>query len=159
MAVFSTALLLGFSGCNQEPENEHEHTFSEEWTSDATYHWHAATCDDTDEVSGKAEHTFDEGKITTEATEDAEGVKTFTCTVCGYAKTETVEKLAHTHKFSEEWTSDETDHWHAANCEHTEEVDGKAAHEFEGFICKICGYDRSSGTSVTVTKGSNTYSE
>ena len=34
------------------------------------------------------EHTWDDGKITTPATKDADGVKTFTCTSCGETKTE-----------------------------------------------------------------------
>lgn len=36
---------------------------------------------------------FDEGKITKKATYKADGVKTYTCTVCGYEKTESVPKL------------------------------------------------------------------
>jgi hypothetical protein len=32
------------------------HSFSEEWTHDGTYHWHEATCEHTEEISGKAEH-------------------------------------------------------------------------------------------------------
>lgn len=36
----------------------HEHTFADTWTYDETYHWHAATCDDTDEVRDRAEHEW-----------------------------------------------------------------------------------------------------
>lgn len=72
----------------------HEHTFGSEWSSDATSHWHQAVCSENDEcvsaVSDKAEHTFDGGKVTKEATYNAEGEKTFTCAVCGYEKTEPV---------------------------------------------------------------------
>ena len=88
----------------------HEHTFAEEWTSDETNHWHAATCGHTTEVSGKAEHSFGEWTVTKEATEEAEGSRERTCTVCGYKATEAIEKLAHTHTFASEWTSDETNH-------------------------------------------------
>ena len=35
----------------------HEHTYSEDWTSDATHHWHAATCGH-DVTDSKAEHSF-----------------------------------------------------------------------------------------------------
>ena len=38
-------------------------------------------------------HTYDEGKVTTEPTETTEGVKTYTCTVCGYTKTESINAL------------------------------------------------------------------
>ena len=40
---------------------DHTHTFSTDWTSDGTYHWHAATCEDTTEVSEKGEHTYTNG--------------------------------------------------------------------------------------------------
>ena len=39
------------------------------------------------------EHTWDDGVVTTEATVDAEGVKTYTCSVCGETKTEAIDKL------------------------------------------------------------------
>ena len=45
------------------------------------------------EVSISYEHKWDAGKITKQPTTTAEGVKTYTCTVCGETKTETVPKL------------------------------------------------------------------
>lgn len=47
-------------------------------------------------------HTWDEGKVTTEPTEETEGEKTFTCTVegCGATKTEVIPALDHTHKLT-----------------------------------------------------------
>ena len=80
----------------------HTCTFSEEWTTDATAHWHVCTGKDCAEVSAKADHTFDEGVITTPATQDADGVKTYTCTACKYTKTETV---AFTGMTEEEWNA------------------------------------------------------
>ena len=38
-------------------------------------------------------HTWDAGKVTKEPTETAEGVKTYTCTVCGATRTEAIPKL------------------------------------------------------------------
>ena len=80
-----TAILFAVStlmvSCSQEV---HEHTFAEEWTSDETNHWHAATCGHTTELSGKAEHSFGEWTVTKEATEKAEGSKECVCTVCNY---------------------------------------------------------------------------
>lgn len=38
------------------------------------------------------DHSWDDGKVTTPATETAEGVKTYTCTVCGETKTEAIPK-------------------------------------------------------------------
>ena len=121
-------LLLGVIGC-KDPEI-HIHTYSEAWTSDANGHWHEATCEHTTEVSGKAEHTFGDWKVTQEPTEEAEGTKERSCTVCEYTVPEVIEKLEHKHKFATDWTKDETNHWHAATCEHTTEVSEKAEHSF-----------------------------
>jgi len=68
----------------------HECVFVDEWSSDDTSHWHACEKEKCEEVADKADHTWDEGVITTEATQEADGVKTFTCTVCKHTKTEAV---------------------------------------------------------------------
>ena len=44
-------------------------------------------------------HKWNEGVVTTEPTIDAEGVKTFTCGVCGETKTEAIDKLTHAHDY------------------------------------------------------------
>ena len=134
-----TNLLLGVIGC-KDPEI-HIHTYSEAWTSDANGHWHAATCEHTTEVSGKAEHTFGDWKVTQEPTEEAEGTKERSCTVCEYKVTEVIDKLAHTHKFATDWTKNETHHWYAATCGH-DVTDSKAEHSFVNEVCTICEYSR-----------------
>ena len=45
------------------------------------------------EEVAKLDHAWDEGKVTKEATTEAEGVKTYTCTVCKATKTEAIAKL------------------------------------------------------------------
>ena len=125
----SVALAFAVAGC-QIDSDRHEHSFSKDWTSDATDHWHAATCEHTKEVSDKAAHTFGEWNTTVEATEETEGKEERICSVCSYKEEQSLAKLDHTHKFSSDWISDATDHWHAATCEHTKEVSGKAAHTF-----------------------------
>ena len=72
--VFASFLTLSLGACSCSGNNgggssstntssstpaEHTHTFASEWSSDATHHWHAATCGH-DVVSDKAEHTLDE---------------------------------------------------------------------------------------------------
>ena len=74
-------LLLGVIGC-KDPEI-HIHTYSEAWTSDASGHWHAATCGHTTEVSDKAEHTLGIWEITNEPTETEVGQMQSVCEVCG----------------------------------------------------------------------------
>ncbi len=46
--------------------------------------------------TGVHEHSWNDGEATTPATCTEAGVKTFTCTVCGETKTETINMLAHT---------------------------------------------------------------
>lgn len=74
--------------------NMHTHTYSTVWSSDNKNHWHAATCEHIGEVSDKAVHTYDGGVVTTLATTSRNGVKTYTCTVCGSTKTESIPKLS-----------------------------------------------------------------
>ena len=42
----------------------------------------------------EGDHTWDAGKVTKQPTTSAEGVKTYTCTICGATKTEAIPKLA-----------------------------------------------------------------
>lgn len=52
----------------------------------------------------------------------------------------------HKHTFATEWSFDDEYHWHAATCEHKEEVADRAAHTFSGDSCTVCGYERESVT-------------
>ena len=69
--------------------SSHSHSYADAWSHDATHHWHASTCGH-EVVSGKAEHTWNGGKVTTAATCGAAGEKTYTCTVCLATKTEEI---------------------------------------------------------------------
>ena len=74
------------------------HTYGTEWKKDETGHWHDSTCDATapthDVMKGDfAAHTFDEGTVTKPADYGVVGEKKFTCTVCGYEKTEAIDAL------------------------------------------------------------------
>ena len=55
---------------------------------------HCNRCEEKTEITEipKSDHTWDDGKITKEATETEEGVKTYSCKVCGVTKTETIPK-------------------------------------------------------------------
>ena len=74
------------------------HTYGTEWKKDETGHWHESTCDATapthDAMKGDfAAHTFDEGVETKPADFGVVGEKKFTCTKCGYEKTEPIDAL------------------------------------------------------------------
>ena len=77
---------------------KHTHTYSEEWTTTAEQHWHAATCIHTNMKQALAPH-FDSNND-------------FICDVCKY--------VIHTHTGEAEWTYDVEGHWHKATCEHTD---------------------------------------
>ena len=72
------------------------HVYGEEWKKDASGHWHESTCDakaPTHDVmkSDFAAHTFGEGEVTKPADYGVVGEKKFTCTKCGYEKTEPID--------------------------------------------------------------------
>ena len=85
--LFILVLALVLIGCDKE------HQPVEEWSKDDTYHWHACSEDDCDEVFDKAEHTFGEGVQVKAPTLDSEGEMKYTCTVCGKEKIEAIAKL------------------------------------------------------------------
>ena len=74
----------------------------------------------------------------------------------------------HIHEFAEEWTSNETHHWHDATCEHTEEIDGFEEHSFGGWkiikkptctqsgiearACSVCGFSQEKTVPATEHK-------
>ena len=49
--------------------------------------------------SETCQHVWDNGKVTKEPTETETGIKTYTCTLCGETKTETIPKLTHEHSY------------------------------------------------------------
>ncbi len=187
---------------------EHKHTFKDEWSSNDTSHWHAATCEHTTEKKDEAAHIY-----------GTAGTERYTCTVCKYVsetrkkEAEAADKnikytityntnggsqiaeetnqtnlpdplpattkdgyefagwytdadfttiarpgqaliadttlyakwIEHKHTFKDEWSSDDTSHWHAATCEHTTEKKDEAAHIYgtagtERYTCTVCKY-------------------
>ena len=138
---------------NNQKNGYDVHTYGKDWVSDNDEnHYHACSkCGDKTDVTA---HSYDNGMITTPATETTEGVKTYTCSICNHTKTETVPKLIHTHKLSKDYSKDETGHWHTCSgCD--EKVDFEAHTEDSGTVtvqptayttgvrvysCSICGY-------------------
>ena len=94
--VCALSLTLGIVGCGNNGDGEnngdnppapppHTHTYSANYSSDDNYHWLSATCEHTDLVDKKGEHTYDEGVLNVDGT-----MYVYTCSVCGKTKTENV---------------------------------------------------------------------
>lgn len=96
------------SGCDEKETEEivlSDHTWSQEYTVDkaascteeGSESIHCLVCNSvkegTSRIINKADHAWDNGVETTPATAIAEGVKTFTCSVCKTTKTEIIPKL------------------------------------------------------------------
>lgn len=69
------------------------HQFEKTWSTDENYHWHACTIAGHSDTKDKAAHTWDAGVVTTPADYGKDGEKTFSCTVCGKTKVETLPAL------------------------------------------------------------------
>lgn len=74
-------------------------------------------------------------------------LKDQTCEKCGYVGVKEVEP-AHTHDWAEEWTNDETSHWHDCNaqgCDVTDKAqkNGYGSHDWaeKNGTCKVCSMD------------------
>ena len=95
------------------------HTFSDAWSSDANNHWHRATCEHGEIKDGLAAHT--------DADENGK------CDVCDY-------EIGHEHTYAETWTGDDTKHWRAASCSHTDEKIDEALHadDNKDYKCDVC---------------------
>lgn len=141
--------------------NKNKHEFSSEWKNDETSHWHECMTKKHSDVADKADHTFNEGVVTTPATETSEGVLTLTCTVCGFQKTKPIDKLEHVHTFDmTKWSYDTENHWHPATCAHTDEKKDLAAHNWNaGEITKPADYGVEGEKTFTCTTCSATRKE
>lgn len=114
MALASCDVLNGLTG-----GEECEHTYSEKWSSDATNHWHAATCEHGENKDSLGAHD--------DANED--GI----CDTCAY-------EIGHEHTFESAWTVDDDSHWKKATCSHTEEKGEYDLHKDDtnDGICDVC---------------------
>ena len=132
-----------------------KHEFSAEWSTDETCHWHACTTKKHTDTTEKLPHEFNDGVVTTEPTEETEGVRTFTCKTCGYSYTKKIEVLPHTHKYDmNAWVNtEESGHYRPTSCGHADKTKDFAAHTFdEGVVTKPEGYGVVGEKTFTCTK-------
>ena len=106
------------------PARNHEHSYSDTWTTDETNHWFAcAGCEDPD---GLAMHDFENACDTD-------------CGICGY-----VREISHV--YGESWHNDGENHWHTCivcdeEADHEAHTPGAEATADTAQTCLICGYE------------------
>lgn len=149
------AILL-FAACGK-----HEHSFSSDWSTTDSQHWHACTDENCDEKSDLGDHDF----VWTEKTPagvHTDKVETGTCSTCNFKIDRTVPNTAtHTYE-TESWEKDKTGHWHKSTCDETEPAhqalkNDFAEHTFGAWtektpaefhknrvnhrVCSVCGFE------------------
>ena len=140
--LLTTVLSIALVSCDLEfIEAQHNHKYSKTWVTTDTEHWREATCEHSDLIVNKGEHTFDDGVTTKSPTEEEEGVKTFTCTECKFTRIEPIARLPHTHKYeTETLTFNDHFHWYAPTCGHSGAPVLFLDHSMNRNVCTDCGY-------------------
>ena len=120
-----------------------------EWVenkTDSTTHIRFCICNE----SQTAPHSFDEGKVTEEATHTSKGVKTYTCTDCGYSYTEDIPETPE-HEWTDWASNQDGTHTRSCRCNATETKNcewdsGKATQQpthvepgSKTYTCTVCG--------------------
>lgn len=149
------AILL-FAACGK-----HEHSFSSDWSTTDSQHWHACTDENCDEKSDLGDHDF----VWTEKTPagvHTDKVETGTCSTCNFKIDRTVPNTAtHTYE-TESWEKDKTGHWHKSTCDETEPAHQALKNDFAEHtygawtektpaefhknrvnhrVCSVCGFE------------------
>ena len=136
-------------------EKTPEHSFGN-WTpdqDDQNKHSRECACG----VKETADCTFDEGVVTKEPTHLEEGIKTFTCTVCGRTKTGSIEKTPE-HSFGN-WTPDQDDqNKHSRECACGVKETADCTFDTNG-ACTVCGREKNeeSGIIIVISGGTATF--
>lgn len=143
------------------------HTPDAVWNYNTTQHWHK--CWICGEDVAKENHVWDSGKETVKATCTANGVMTYTCTICKQTRTESTPKTAHTPGST--WGGDDIYHW--IECKDCKTPSNKIAHTWDNgsvtkqatckdegemtFNCTVCKYKRVVKTGKTAHEPDTTW--
>ncbi len=172
--ILPTAGAMVCTLCGAECEEHVHEAETNVYQKDETGHWQVCKDDGTEIEGTRKAHEWNDGTVTTEPTEAAEGEKTYTCTVCGQTRTETLSKKEHEHQWSDTWTKNGTHHWYectavGCNVADNSEKAGYAAHSFGDWnvtknptgteaglkvhSCTECGYEET--VSIPAMEGSD----
>ena len=162
--LISTALLSsgcsldgfgGQTGSNDsgDPIEGHIHRYSDSWSHDETYHWHASICEHQLEKD-KEPHTFVDTRI--EPTFTEKGKIIHTCSKCEYSYEEEYGEVKK-HTYDTDWSYTEYTHYHKCADEGYEDLTkDEEYHHFTNWVidkeatktesglrhhtCSVCGF-------------------
>ncbi len=83
--------ICGFSRPPEVIYADHEHEYSDKWSSDHSWHWHECSCG---HIIEKEFHTMGPWEIIKEATETTPGMRKRACTVCSHAQESIIKAYA-----------------------------------------------------------------
>lgn len=140
-------LTISFYSCNNLIE-EHVHSYSEDWTYDDNYHWHAATCEHSDQVVDKQFHLYhirDEGEVIVAPTCTTKGSAKKYCVTCCAEKIVILNETEHLYNKGEittpaTCTAKGMKTYTCTTCNETktEEIE-IIAHDYKKLVCSMCG--------------------
>ena len=127
-------------------DKPHTHTYSTEWSTDETNHWHECTCGDKKDVAAHKDANKDHncdvcGKKMSDHTGGTATCKDkATCSICGQKYGD----LA-AHNYKTTWSTDSANHWHECSVcgnkkDEAAHTPGAAATETTPQTCTACGY-------------------
>ena len=115
------------------PTDVTAHNYSTTWIKDTTNHWHKCQNYGCTSVSAQP-HTFGEWVVNKEATCVSTGQRYHICTVCSWRESENIPVDMNAHSYSNDWTTDDEERWHACqNAGCTAKADS-TAHTFGEWI-------------------------
>ncbi|MDD6188602.1 MAG: S-layer homology domain-containing protein [Clostridiales bacterium] len=151
--VYPVYLTLNFT---ISPAGEHTHTYGD-WTC-YDENQHQRTCTANDDIQ-YANHTWNNGQVTTAATCTENGVMTYTCTVCNGTKTEPISAAGHTYGNWEPY--DDTQHKQTCTAGDDTQYENHTMSDWAEDLttvnslsrfCSVCGYwERKIKEGITVT--------
>lgn len=124
------------------PTALHKHTYSTEWTADATNHWHKATCKHTEEKSDVAAHTYDNacdvdcnvcGYERTAGAHEYENACDVNCNICGD------ERVVGAHEYDDNCDVDCNECGATREITHDHATTLTAGEETHWYECSVCG--------------------
>ena len=133
-----------------------DHLFGDWYPSQENEDKHERICKCGEKETGDC--TFDNGVVTKEPTHFEEGIKTYTCTVCGRTKEEAIAKT-NDHLFGDWYPSQENEDKHERICKCGEKETGDCTFDENG-ICTVCGREKSEevdGIIIVISGGTATF--